>query len=426
MAWGVDDDRTWGGPGDSDRLWLYFMMPFMSATVGWLTNVLALKMTFYPLEFIGIKLWQPKNQPLGLFGWQGILPAKAAVMASKSVKLLTQELDVNAVFSNINPDEFAQQMGPGILVMMDEIVRKVARRHLPLGMWDKIPEDVQIEIIIKTVDDAPSILSKVLMKVKDNIEDVLDLEHMVVTAMVANKQLMIDIFIAVGTKEIIFIERSGFVLGFLFGIIQAVIWYFYQENEWIVFYVGGFIVGFATNWIALKIIFLPIGEYNICGFKIQGLFLKRQDEVSRVFAQQNASKVLTPTAFWHAILTGPNKDNFNDLLEESISSFLDKMLGHLETSVNRYFGKTEYQNVKDDITQLIIAALPAHVHHSYNYMEKALDLETNLREKMQALTKAKFERVLHPVFEEDELKLIIVGAVLGFLVGVFQNAVMFV
>ena len=43
----------------------------------------------------------------------------------------------------------------------------------------------------------------------------------------------------------------------------------------------------------------------------------------------------------------------------------------------------------------------------------------------QQLSYAEFEGVLHPVFEEDELKLILVGAALGTAVGVFQLFVMF-
>ena len=31
-------------------------------------------MTFYPLEFWPIRIWQPEDQPVGLFGWQGAPP----------------------------------------------------------------------------------------------------------------------------------------------------------------------------------------------------------------------------------------------------------------------------------------------------------------------------------------------------------------
>ena len=50
--------------------WLYFAIPFISGFVGWITNVLALHMTFYPIEFKGVKVWQPEGQPFGFFGWQ--------------------------------------------------------------------------------------------------------------------------------------------------------------------------------------------------------------------------------------------------------------------------------------------------------------------------------------------------------------------
>ena len=44
---------------------------------------------------------------------------------------------------------------------------------------------------------------------------------------------------------------------------------------------------------------------------------------------------------------------------------------------------------------------------------------------MQSLSPLEFEGVLHPVFEEDEMKLIIVGGTLGAAVGVFQLLVLF-
>ena len=76
-------------------------MPLMSGIVGWGTNWLALKMTFYPLEFQPsfTKLYQIPDSPFGLFGWQGIIPAKAEKMARKSVRLMTEKLlDVKSIF----------------------------------------------------------------------------------------------------------------------------------------------------------------------------------------------------------------------------------------------------------------------------------------------------------------------------------------
>jgi len=52
---------------------LYLAIPVTSALVGWGTNVLAIKMMFFPLE--------PVGRPPFL-GWQGIIPAKVRKMAT--------------------------------------------------------------------------------------------------------------------------------------------------------------------------------------------------------------------------------------------------------------------------------------------------------------------------------------------------------
>merc|ERR1719446_1885149 len=74
----------------STRQWLkdYASIPVVAAIVGWGTNVVAIFMTFYPLEFAGC--W-PEAQCYGmpLCGWQGIIPASCQKMAEEAVNLMT-------------------------------------------------------------------------------------------------------------------------------------------------------------------------------------------------------------------------------------------------------------------------------------------------------------------------------------------------
>ena len=57
--------RNDGGGGviveqdDDERdvpLWMCFIIPLISAAVGYATNVIALRMSFYPIEFTGVKV----------------------------------------------------------------------------------------------------------------------------------------------------------------------------------------------------------------------------------------------------------------------------------------------------------------------------------------------------------------------------------
>jgi len=50
----------------------YFLIPFIAAAAGWGTNWLAIKMTFYPLEYVG-------KYP---FGWRGVVPSRIRKFAT--------------------------------------------------------------------------------------------------------------------------------------------------------------------------------------------------------------------------------------------------------------------------------------------------------------------------------------------------------
>lgn len=55
-------------------------------------------MIFHPLVWRGIPLKVIEGEPLGLIGWQGIVPAKAGVMAERMVDMVTTQLvDVEEV-----------------------------------------------------------------------------------------------------------------------------------------------------------------------------------------------------------------------------------------------------------------------------------------------------------------------------------------
>lgn len=136
-----------------DELWKFLIMPFMSGLVGYGTNWLALKMTFYPLEFVGLELVRFRDQPLGLFGWQGIIPTKAAKMAGDATDLMTSKLiNVKQVFSRLEPEKFSAVMEPGLITMMDTIINETAKKYMPT-IWEFLPEGVRDECVLKALEE---------------------------------------------------------------------------------------------------------------------------------------------------------------------------------------------------------------------------------------------------------------------------------
>ena len=166
--------------------------------------------------------------------------------------------------------------------------------------------------------------------------------------------------------------------------------------------------------MALKWIFQPVDPWKIGPFILQGKFLRRQKEVAAEFSDYFANNILTGEQIWHSVLTDPeSKPKFVKLFAEHVESFL----GRITRSLRIGLGPGMIQ----DITERAVSKLPNHVPVLFPYMDRALGLQETLRVRMENMTSRKFERVLHPIFEEDELTLILAGAALGFAAGLVQQ-----
>ena len=62
----------------------------------------------------------------------------------------------------------------------------------------------------------------------------------------------------------------------------------------------------------------------------------------------------------------------------------------------------------------------------HEYADDALNIGEDLRKKMQALSPEEFEGVLRPAYQQDEWKLIVIGAVLGGIAGILQVVYLFI
>mmetsp|Transcript_15648 Transcript_15648/g.33066 ORF Transcript_15648/g.33066 Transcript_15648/m.33066 type:complete len:413 (+) Transcript_15648:255-1493(+) len=399
-------------------LWQYLIQPVIAGVVGYGTNYLALEMTFRPIEFFGPELFRLHNQPWGLFGWQGIIPTKAEKMASVCFDLMTTKLiDMKEIFDRLDPSKFSEVMEDPLLLMLDLIVNDVAMKYMP-KVWSNLPQEVKDEVVVVMNIESDQFLMTFMEEVKAHIDDILDIKEMTVSACVREKRLVNKIFQECGDKEFIFIRQSGFYFGFLFGLIQMGVFFAYDAN-WVL-PVFGFLVGWATNWLALKVIFRPLNPHKFGPITIHGIFLKRQKEVSATFARVNCTEILHTKAIWETILTGPLSQNFFAMLRAHSIVFTEKLVGGMKPLAVTAMGSRQFAEMKEEIAGKIAENLPGIMPHSYQYTTDALDMENTIRDRMSELSFPEFEGVLHPAFEEDELLLIFVGGVLGLVAGSLQ------
>ncbi|KAL7489889.1 hypothetical protein ACHAW6_015612 [Cyclotella cf. meneghiniana] len=401
----------------------YLLIPVIAAFVGWFTNYLAVQMIFYPIEFRGIPIWRKDELPLGLIGWQGIVPCKTRVMSETMVNMVTtQLLNIEEVFRRLDPDAVAEILSPEVPKLMHSIGSDMS----PVGWLPRISKCFFFSLPMKTLSTMSTMNHKFLhdftVAMQDNIGALLNVKNCVVHQMMEDRALLGELFRKCGQKELDFLTNSGLWFGFLLGLIQMIVALFW-ENPW-ASPIGGTIVGLATNWLALKWIFEPVNPTKFGPFILQGQFLRRQKEVAAEFSSFFAKNVLTSEKLWDSILNDlTTKPSFDLLFKKHLKQFANGLAGG--------FGLRLPSQLFNHVASLAVEKLPNHLHVLHPYVDKTLNLQSSLRTQMEKMTSAKFERVLHPIFEEDEhaicfgsqLTLIVAGGVLGFIAGLIQGGI---
>jgi uncharacterized membrane protein YheB (UPF0754 family) len=389
-------------------------IPVISAIVGWSTNFLAVKMMFYPIEFIGIKPF---------LGWQGLIPAKRQEMAEIEVELvLGKLLSVQELASRIDPVELTKAIQRRLKQVLRRIVNDVMQESAP-QLWASMPVYGKNLVYARIEADIPNIVHKMVDDFKHNIEEIVDIKELVVTQLVDSPELINEIFLKSGAKEFPFIERSGLWFGLLFGLPTMFVWMYFPE--WWVLPLGGLIVGYLTNWIALKIIFEPKHPIKFLGFTIQGMFLKRQDEVSRVYSDIIESKLMTSKNIMEIALNGSGSGQLLELIELHVNDAIERYVAMAQPYFALGVGSESYYKMKELAIKRIFEDSEKYLSYAYEYTNKALRIGDDLCERMQALSPEEFEGVLRPAYEADEWKLILTGALLGMGAGFMQLYLVF-
>lgn len=396
------------------EVFAYLSIPVVAGLVGWITNWLAIQLTFYPLEYRGIPPF---------LGWQGIIPSKSKRMATLCVdSTLSRIGSVDEVIEQMNPrvivDHILQTLQPRVPELVDEVMLV---RHDTL--WRNLPAPVKAAVYKRVESRLPNIMDDLLADIGPKIETLFDLKQLVIDTLEQDTKLLNRIFLDCGRQEFAFIIKSGFWFGGFFGLLQMLLWYFLPYP--VVLPICGLIVGWATNWVALNLIFRPLEARSVMGFSVQGLFLKRQDEVSDAFCKIVTEDILTVHKVAQAMLSGPQAKRTQSLIQKHFENLVDESAGVVKPFTQFALGAEGFAELKNDTGKKAIQLSADTLGDPMFNHSRAQQVRALMSERMKKLPSSEFQDLLRPCFQEDEIKLIAIGAVLGAMAGLAQASYIF-
>lgn len=394
---------------------LYAAIPFIAAVIGYVTKRVAIEMMFRPLEFKGIR-----GTP---FGWQGVVPRHGGRMAAVATDLLTSNLlDLGEIIAKIDPDRLVAEIQQPLLRAIDDIARDILRTHYP-RLWDSMPSLAQDMVVKQLQASAPRLVRRITEELRANVHDVIDIKYMAVRKLTEDRALLVGLIRETSRPEMRFIAHTGIYFGFVLGVVQAIVWALTKEP--LVLPIFGGCIGLFTDWLAIKLIFVPREPIRLTEkLSLQGKFQRRRAEVAHQYGELIARDVLTVENLVDAIMSGPRADRTHAMIYAMVNEAVDEQARFARPLIGPAAGGSRLAEVKRAATTRAVAELEDTIRPARGYLTEAMDVANMVEERMLGLTPLQFEQLLRPAFRQDEWKLIIVGGAIGFVVGELQVLLM--
>ena len=419
--------------------WAVLSIIPVTAFVTWAHVWMALKMVFYPINFWGFHLG-----PLPV-GWQGIVPRKAGRISGIITDNTLSKLgSIREFLQAMDPDDMARIIGEQVGFELEHLIDEVMMDRNAV-LWENLPFAIKRRIYAQAQKQMPAILRELVTELTMNVESLVDMREMVVSQMEGDRRLMVRMFLKVGQKEINFIWHISALIGMFFGIFQMIVWFVVPWHWTVPFWAA--IWGFLTNWIAIWMVFNPLYPHpvkypqffarttnrkfpwikpvipRIGTYNIQGAFMKRQDEVSDVFASVVTEDLITLKSIMTEMMYGGRKDKTRRIIKRHINEIMETPL--VRTSLQLSLGPKEYAKLKTDLIDRSIEITMVPVCDPAFNASRAQKIYQMFRERILELTPREFQNLLRPAFQEDEWILIVLGGVTGFIAGTIHLFVAF-
>lgn len=191
-----------------------YLLPFIAAFTGWLTNFIAVKMLFHPkkpIRVLGIQI-------------QGVFPKRQLILAQNLGEIVARELlSVDDIVQKINSDKTKTLALNLVENKVDEFISHKLPQSMPmLAMF--LNDDLKNKIKSILLAEIGAILPQLIQQFGNNLQQDINVQQ-IVYEKVANfsSDKFEEILIRIMQKEFRLIEILGGILGFIIGIIQLLL-----------------------------------------------------------------------------------------------------------------------------------------------------------------------------------------------------------
>ena len=181
--------------------------------------------------------------------------------------------------------------------------------------------------------------------------------------------------------------------------------------------------GWITTWIAIKMLFHPRKPIKILGLTIQGIFPKNQRLIAIKLGQVVGKELLSFDEIEQKVTNPENLQKLRPDIEHHIDNFLRNKLKDVFPMIAMLIGEKTILQLKDAFLLELESLFPVLMKGYMVKLEKDLDLEKIVTEKVASFSTQKLEDILNQITKKEFKFLEFVGGFFGFIIGLIEIAV---
>lgn len=180
------------------------------------------------------------------------------------------------------------------------------------------------------------------------------------------------------------------------------------------------LIGWITNFLAIKMLFHPKKKVNLYLFTIQGIFPKRQDVLAERLGKIVSSELFSFKDIKERFTSTSTAVEINKVLDEKLEDFMEDKIKTAMPMLAMFLNKEAKAKIKDTLHQEFQNILPDILNKYSEKLEKDIDVEAIVTKKVSAFSSDKLEQILFSIMKKEFKFIEILGGVLGFIIGIVQ------
>ncbi|MFT4524838.1 MAG: uncharacterized membrane protein YheB (UPF0754 family) [Bacteroidia bacterium] len=180
------------------------------------------------------------------------------------------------------------------------------------------------------------------------------------------------------------------------------------------------LVGWFTNYLAVKMLFHPKEPINFYFFKIQGIFPKNQREVAGRIGSIVADELLSSDDIRDRLNNQENILTIQEMAEAKVDYYLNVTFPSQYPIASAIMGSKRKDKFKGEIMTEMEGVVPDMVDKYMEHLEDKFDVRAIIESRVAQLPTEKLEEMISKLLRKEFKFIEYIGAVIGFIIGWIQ------